>query len=79
MVGGFDWWEGKGGGRRGGRRLTEVRKEGEDITFREEDETSSASACLSNGRKEKCMHMLSRWNALRLRTSKEWYIYAVLP
>ena len=66
MVGGFDWWEGKGGGRRGGRRLTEVRKEGEDITFREEDETSSASACFSNSRKENCMHMLSKWNALRL-------------
>ena len=26
VVGGFDWWEGEGGGRGGGRRLTEVRK-----------------------------------------------------
>ena len=57
---------GRGGGGRRGGRLTEVCNEGEDITFREEDETSSASACLSNSRKENCMHMLSRWNALRL-------------
>lgn len=59
MVGGFDWREREGGGRRGGRRLTEVCKEKRRHQVREEDETSGASACLSNSRKENCM--LSGW------------------